>query len=442
MTMYSYLTDEVLAEKLRQTELLDYPYSRKVIFTAIGASILLHAFVFNSHYLAHLFAGFNRFALNGNQSQAPLLIKATLLPKPAMAPTDLVVTPKKETAPALSALPEKPVSHPIQKKKKVTKATTGLSRPAHLRLPKNATLLTREENQFASLKESIPPLEMPPQDPEEDTASTEEKTTLTEEPMDSATETIETSPSNDPGSEAKSSGSESKKITKKSPPASPKTAATLPEQLKLEYQLNKGNGLIMGRANYVLKIDAKAATYELTSTMEASGVFSLFIQGQITQISRGTITTHGFQPDFYQMERQRGPKKTTDSATFQWSTNELQLNTNNELRIAKLTTLSQDYLSFAYQFAFLLPKNQSDYTVPVTNGKKLELYRFEVIGEENLTTPAGEFKTLHLKKQKASENEESTEMWFDLDHHYQLVKLRQTNRQGEVAEQILVKQLQ
>lgn len=420
MTIYSSLPNEALAQQLRQTELSIVPYHRRLIVVAILTSLLLHLFVFKSHYLTQFFAGLNRFALNGNETHAPLLIKATLLPRPVLLPPVTPPVVEQHTTP----LQKTAISTTAPKKiKKLTprhdKTTEHAVRPARLKLPAPETLLNTEEKQFASLKETAPIV-----------AETNVETTQ----IDSVTPTDEKNP-------AETDADTTKKATKQkeAAPISPKTAAALPAQLKLEYQLNKGNGLIMGRASYVLHIDPKEATYTLSSTMEASGVFSLFIQGKITQTSRGIVTTAGFRPDFYQIERHRGPKKTVDDATFQWQLNELHIHTNDELRVLKLPVQTQDYLTFACQLGFLLAKNQTEYTIPVTNGKKLETYRFQVVGTETITIPAGDFETIHLKKMQDSANEEATEMWLDLKHPYQLIKLRQINRQGDIAEQILTK---
>lgn len=419
MTMHSFLPNEALAEQLRQTELSDVPYHRRLIVIAVLTSIFLHFIVFKSHYLTHFFAGLNRFALNGNQTHAPLLIKATLLPRPVPAqPIAPPTVPEQKTQTQEKKIAQSAKKATTQPKKQVPKQDKSPenARPARLKLPEDQSFFTGEAQQFASLKETAPVVEASPSEalPNEKTA-TNETTETNQNTEKSATP------------------------QKEAAPVSPKTAAALPAQLKLEYQLSKGNGLIMGRASYVLNIDPKEATYTLSSTMEASGVFSLFIQGKITQTSRGMITTTGFRPDFYQIERHRGPKKTIDEATFQWPSHELHIHTNDELRVLKLPTQTQDYLTFACQLGFLLAQNQTEYTIPVTNGKKLETYRFQVVGEETITIPAGDFETVHLKKIQESANEEATEMWLDLKHPYQLIRLRQINRQGDIAEQILVK---
>ena len=56
----------------------------------------------------------------------------------------------------------------------------------------------------------------------------------------------------------------------------------------------------------------------------------------------------------------------------------------------------------------------------------------DALGEEDIDTPAGHFRTLHLRAMTDS----VTEIWLALDHHRLPVKIRFTDKKGDVFEQI------
>ncbi len=92
---------------------------------------------------------------------------------------------------------------------------------------------------------------------------------------------------------------------------------------------------------------------------------------------------------------------------------------------------AQDLLSFHYQLGYLA-KLVDGATMGVASGKKFERYRFDALGEEETTTPAGRFRTLHVRVQTDS----VTELWLALDRLMLPVKIRYTDRKGDSFEQV------
>jgi hypothetical protein len=71
----------------------------------------------------------------------------------------------------------------------------------------------------------------------------------------------------------------------------------------------------------------------------------------------------------------------------------------------------------------------------MTNGKRLRTYAYSFEGEETITTKLGELKTIHLLK--GSGDEEKTEIWLATDYQYLPVKIRKTEKDGTVIEQVV-----
>jgi len=216
------------------------------------------------------------------------------------------------------------------------------------------------------------------------------------------------------------------------PPAPATASTTLPERAELRYNLFKGDsGLNVGRV--VQTWQRAGDAYTLTSTAEASGVFSLFFSGQHVQTSSGRIGPAGLQPESYSL--QRGSPDKRDTARFDWDEKVLHLASEGQESTARLAPGMLDLLSFTYQFAFSLPET-GDIRIDLTNGRKLDSYRYRIVAEEALETPLGNLKTVHLSKLH-DPGEEGTEIWLGVEYHYLPVKIRQIDKKGGSAEQVI-----
>ena len=218
------------------------------------------------------------------------------------------------------------------------------------------------------------------------------------------------------------------------PPPKPALSNPLPKDAQIEYALIKGeNGLKVGRVTMTLKILGN--NYTLSSVTEATGIFSLIKSGRLVETSQGKITDTGLRPDLFWIQRGQSVD-TTESATFNWETKSLSLSSREEQRAYTLPEESEDLLSFPYQLA-LLAKNNLPLKLAITNGRKLDNYEYRIVGTETLSTASGTIQALHLEKIRQP-GEDGTDIWFSLDQNYLPVKIRVTDKNGGIAEQIAV----
>lgn len=208
----------------------------------------------------------------------------------------------------------------------------------------------------------------------------------------------------------------------------------LPERADIRYEIYKGrDGFPVGRATHTWK--RSGTHYTITHVAEASGIVSLFYSGRHVQISSGEITPQGLRPDSYWVERGQSADK-TDAARFDWDAMRLTLVSAGNSRMVELAPGTQDLLSLSYQLAFS-PHLEGGTRIHVTNGRKLESYGYRAAGEDVLETPAGQIKALHIEKVHR-QGEENTEIWLATEYHYIPVKIRQTDKQGDVFEETAV----
>lgn len=212
------------------------------------------------------------------------------------------------------------------------------------------------------------------------------------------------------------------------PPALP----ALPQRVEIQYTLYKGvNGLNVGRVAHVWQTEGDR--YKLTSTAEASGLFSLFVHGTQKLISQGRITASGLQPESFLIQRGQSPDA-TDTAQFDWQAHTLEFGNSTNRRSVALPDNTQDLLSFVYQLALLRPQSGS-VQLYIATGRKLDTYTYQVIGEEELELPQGRIKTVHLSKQHAP-GEDETDIWLAREYNYTPAKILQKDKSGGILQQI------
>lgn len=202
--------------------------------------------------------------------------------------------------------------------------------------------------------------------------------------------------------------------------------AEFPPQGEIRYVVYQGDmGLEIGYSIHRWKIEE--GRYVLKSITETSGLAALLRPVRMEVESKGTLGPRGFVPEAYRVFKNGKPSG--EWADFDWA--------NKELRTGKkqvsypLKAGSQDLLSLHYQLAYL-PHLDEGVSLRVATGKKYELFDLDVVGEELLELPAGNFRALHLRYL----TETRTELWLALDHLLLPLKVRYTDKKGNAFEQL------
>lgn len=186
------------------------------------------------------------------------------------------------------------------------------------------------------------------------------------------------------------------------------------------------DGFRIGRAEHRWEF-AQDGSYRLYGMTETSGLAALFKAVRFENESRGRLVAGGLQPEHY-LARKNG-KDANENADFDWTSPQVLLSRDGQVR--QVAPGTQDILSLNYHLAYVR-QPESGASVGVVTGKKYERYALDSLGEEEIETPAGRFRTLHLRAMTDS----VTEIWLALDHHRLPVKIRFTDKKGDVFEQI------
>ena len=190
----------------------------------------------------------------------------------------------------------------------------------------------------------------------------------------------------------------------------------------------KIDGAKEGSAKIVFNL-TNGNQYQLTSLIKPDGIAALIV-ANLLQTSTGQLTKSGLQPGNYVYQYGSKVDKTY-TAKFDWPTKKVDLTTSKGTKTAEISDGAQDLLSFMYQFMYVAPLERMQ--ISIATGKKLTSYHYSFSGEENINTPLGEIKTIHIFHE-SEDSDEKTELWLALDYQYVPVKIRKTEKNGKVYE--------
>jgi hypothetical protein len=203
------------------------------------------------------------------------------------------------------------------------------------------------------------------------------------------------------------------------------------EYVEADFDILRGkDGYKVGQSK--VRYESKDGRYLLLSESEAKGFASLFLSGQLIQRSQGLVTSLGLQPQEFLY--QYGKSGRQQRALFDWDNRRLTLETDKARQTSRLPSDAQDLMSFMYQFMFVPPLQEMQ--LNITNGKRMKAYGYTFVGEEELSTKMGVVRVMHIENIN-DDGDEKNEIWLAVDYRFLPVKLRKTEKDGSVIEQVL-----
>src|SRR5688572_12935429 len=209
-------------------------------------------------------------------------------------------------------------------------------------------------------------------------------------------------------------------------------AFATPKSVKVTY-----GGYMNGMAIGVITehFDVDGAGYRISSDTRPMGL-AAFVQRQpLRFVSRGQVTRDGLRPEHFEARRglNDAPQITAD---FDWSQPLITLKHGGKLESFPLAPGTQDRLSIMYQFMFMRLDRMRVVEFPMTNGRKLDRYRYRITQDVEIDTALGKLKTLHLVKEREP-GESAAEVWLSPQHQHLAVKIVIVEKDGMRFEQIV-----
>ena len=205
--------------------------------------------------------------------------------------------------------------------------------------------------------------------------------------------------------------------------------AAPPERVEITFEINFGS-MRLGIGEDRLKHDGKR--YEVYSDTIPKGLAALFID-TIRREAKGSITENGLRPVSF---IERGRKKGIRAAEFDWTNNRLRLIHGESNQVVDLPKGSIDQASLPYAFAFA-GKIPDDFSIHVTDGRRIKEYEYRIIGRERIKTALGEIETIHVQRRPDPSTKRSFEFWVAVEQHYLPVQVRFTDKKGRLFESVV-----
>ncbi len=211
-------------------------------------------------------------------------------------------------------------------------------------------------------------------------------------------------------------------------------ALAAPTEITAEYRLTN-MGVVIGRVSesYVRKGDS----YTIQSVTRSEGVLKLFMDDQLVAESNGKVNAGGLQPLEYG-QRRLGNSSRDIKATFDWDKGVMHSQYRGESNVVRLPRATQDRLSLMYQFMYFPPRG-GDVVMPMSNGRKVDIYTYRLVEEVKVATPAGDFQTVHYERVIANEKKEGkAHVWLARDRFNLPVRVMYDDPKGFRVEQLIV----
>lgn len=209
--------------------------------------------------------------------------------------------------------------------------------------------------------------------------------------------------------------------------------AAAPEHIVASYDAFK-DGLHVALIHETF--ERKDKTYRIVAETHAAGLLALVQKESIRSASSGAVTRHGLRPDRF--EASRGDPARTVSAEFDWHAERLIMRFNGRTETAALAAGTQDRLSVMYQFMFAPLDKLKQLVFAMTNGQKVERYRYSIGAGGELDTALGRLATLHLVKERAP-GENGVEIWVAPQHNFLPVRVLIEETDGSRLEQVITR---
>jgi hypothetical protein len=211
------------------------------------------------------------------------------------------------------------------------------------------------------------------------------------------------------------------------------SALAAPSEIAAEYQVTTA-GVAVGRVKE--SFTRNGDTYAIRSVTVPEGVLKVLLDDQWELSSSGRVGPAGLEPRTFTQRRAKDGKRDVE-ATFDWARGVMVSTYQGKQTEVALPKSTQDRISVMYQF-MNLQRRGDVVEIPMTNGRKIELYTYRFVGEERIDTGAGTFETLHYTRVTGEANARHADFWLAKERFNFPVRMVFDDPKGLRLEQSLV----
>lgn len=214
--------------------------------------------------------------------------------------------------------------------------------------------------------------------------------------------------------------------------ASAAVAQAAPRSVHATYNATM-NGMPIGTITE--HFESAGNTYRIVSDTKPQGLAALIQRQPLRFTSSGAVARDGLRPSQFDARRSAGEAPQV-SAEFDWPQKQITLKHQGKVESFPLPPGTQDRLSVMYQFLFLTPERIRQLEFSMTNGRKIDHYRYRAADNVEIDTGVGRLKTVHLVKEREP-GSTVTEVWLSPQHQNLPVKMLIVEKDGVRFEQLI-----
>jgi hypothetical protein len=209
-------------------------------------------------------------------------------------------------------------------------------------------------------------------------------------------------------------------------------AQAAPRSVRVSYNATM-NGIAIGTITEQFESDG--STYRIVSDTRPQGLAAMIQRQPLRFTSSGTVAREGLRPVQFDGRRSAGEPPQV-SAEFDWPHKQITLRHQGKIESFPLPPGTQDRLSVMYQFMFLAPERIRQLDFSMTNGRKIDRYRYRATDDVEIDSALGRLKTVHLVKQR-DPGDTVTEVWISPQHQNLPVKMLIVEKNDVRYEQLI-----
>lgn len=182
---------------------------------------------------------------------------------------------------------------------------------------------------------------------------------------------------------------------------------------------------------FPINVDAKRSlSYQADGTATLTFEADSAIAG-LQEISTFRYLNSTIQPLQYRYLRTGLFKEPDRNQVFDWQKKQIINGDNQSIFNGHWNDLVQDNLSYNVQASIDLQQGKTQFTYPVFDRNKVKNFSFQMVGFEVLNTQVGSLRTVKIEQIEKKKHKKKTYIWFAKDYDYLLVRLQQTQKDGQ-----------
>jgi len=198
----------------------------------------------------------------------------------------------------------------------------------------------------------------------------------------------------------------------------------LPQPFSVVYDV-KYSGATVAQTTFSLATQTDSGLYQLRTVTEPRGLAALIRYGDVVEVSRFKVDGARFVPIDYRFNDGTRKGKRNSTIFFDWANASAQSTYKNTDANHTLIGNESDRMLLQLQIMADMQAAQPASAYRIIDRNEIKQYDVETLGEEVLSTPAGQFQTVKLRRQRPGSSR-ATLIWASIDHHFVPVKMVQT----------------